>query len=112
MQGVYAWQGGRYFWIHNAGPIGCLAYMLVRLPLKKEDIDSAGCGAPYNALAREFNEQLKVAVVQLRKELHGAALTYVDVYAAKYSLFSHPPQGEPVWKERRIFSLYTGFSIL
>lgn len=90
LQSVYG-QGGRYFWIHNAGPFGCLAYVLDRLPVKPEEVDRAGCAAPYNAVAQAFNEQLKATVVRLRQEFPSAALTYVDVYAAKYSLISNPP---------------------
>lgn len=36
----------------------------------------------------EFNKQLKEAVVKLRADLPEAALTYVDIYAAKYALIS------------------------
>ncbi|CAA6664118.1 unnamed protein product [Spirodela intermedia] len=90
VKSVYG-HGGRYFWIHNAGPFGCLAYVLERLPVKPEEVDPAGCAAPYNAVAQAFNEQLKATVVHLRQELPSAALTYVDVYAAKYSLISNPP---------------------
>lgn len=37
-------------------------------------------------MALEFNRQLKDRVQQLRHELPQAALTYVDVYSAKYVL--------------------------
>ncbi|KAM1755391.1 hypothetical protein ACFX12_007730 [Malus domestica] len=83
-------QGGRYFWIHNTGPIGCLPYVLDRLPIPAAQHDKARCATPYNKLARFFNRGLKQAVVQLRKELPLAAITYVDVYSAKYSLISQP----------------------
>ncbi|KAM1170856.1 hypothetical protein ACFX15_020732 [Malus domestica] len=89
VQSVYN-QGGRYFWIHNTGPIGCLPYVLDRLPIPAAQLDKAGCATPYNKLARFFNRGLKQAVVQLRKELPLAAITYVDVYSAKYSLISQP----------------------
>lgn len=39
-------------------------------------------------MAIEFNKQLKVAVIQLRTKLPEAALTYVDLYSAKYGLIS------------------------
>ncbi|XP_078441355.1 alpha-fucosidase 1 [Wolffia australiana] len=92
LKSVY-WEGGRFFWIHNAGPIGCLAYVLERLSVKAEDVDSAGCAEKYNAVARAFNAQLNATVAELRDALPLAALTYIDVYAAKYSLFSRPPSG-------------------
>lgn len=91
MQYVYG-QGGRYFWIHNTGPFGCLAYVLDRIPVSPTEIDRAGCAIPYNEVAQYFNHKLKEAVVQLRKELPSAAITYVDVYSVKYSLFSEGPK--------------------
>ncbi|XP_024023934.1 alpha-L-fucosidase 3 isoform X2 [Morus notabilis] len=81
-------QGGRYFWIHNTGPVGCLAYVLERLPVTSAQMDKAGCASPFNEVAQFFNRGLKEAVVQLRKDLPLAAITYVDVYSVKYSLFS------------------------
>ncbi|XP_038985399.1 GDSL esterase/lipase At3g26430-like isoform X2 [Phoenix dactylifera] len=41
-------EGGRSFWIHNTGPLGCLSYVLLRMPLTAEQLDSAGCAIPYN----------------------------------------------------------------
>ncbi|XP_021901141.1 alpha-L-fucosidase 3-like [Carica papaya] len=81
-------QGGRYFWIHNTGPVGCLAYVMDRLPILAPQVDKAGCASPFNQVAQEFNRQLKMAVTQLRRDLPMAAITYVDVYSVKYSLIS------------------------
>ncbi|KAI9093627.1 hypothetical protein K1719_027076 [Acacia pycnantha] len=80
--------GGRSFWIHNTGPVGCLPYILDLHPEKTTRTDKAGCAAPYNEVARYFNRQLKAAVLQLREKLPLAAITYVDVYSVKYSLIS------------------------
>ncbi|KAJ8773567.1 hypothetical protein K2173_005813 [Erythroxylum novogranatense] len=52
-------------------------------------VDRAGCGSPFNGVAKYFNRELKKIVVQLRKELPEAAITYVEIYSLKYSLFSH-----------------------
>ncbi|CAK9181903.1 unnamed protein product [Ilex paraguariensis] len=82
--------GARTFWIHNTGPIGCLAYIFVNFPPNADQMDSAGCAKPYNEVAQYFNYKLKKAIVQLRKDLPLAALTYVDIYSAKYSLFLEP----------------------
>uniref|UniRef100_A0A2P2K9T8 Alpha-L-fucosidase 3-like n=2 Tax=Rhizophora mucronata TaxID=61149 RepID=A0A2P2K9T8_RHIMU len=82
-------QGGRSFWIHNTGPVGCLAYVLDRIPVLAAEVDRAGCATPFNEVAELFNRQLKDVVVQLRKELPEAALTYVDVYSLKYNLITH-----------------------
>lgn len=88
MQNIYYTSGGRAFWIHNTGPIGCLPYCLIRFPSAQKD--KAGCAKDYNELAHYYNSKLKEAVAQLRKEFSLASITYVDVYSAKYSLFAQP----------------------
>uniref|UniRef100_A0A5B6ZC21 Alpha-L-fucosidase n=1 Tax=Davidia involucrata TaxID=16924 RepID=A0A5B6ZC21_DAVIN len=81
-------QGGRSFWIHNTGPVGCLPYVMDRLLITAGQVDKVGCASPFNEVAQYFNLRLKEAVVQLRKHLPLAAITYVDVYSVKYSLIS------------------------
>ncbi|KAF5450725.1 hypothetical protein F2P56_031052 [Juglans regia] len=80
--------GARSFWIHNTGPIGCLPYILANFPSAQRD--SHGCAKPYNDVAQSFNHKLKEAIVQLRIDLPSAAITYVDVYSVKYSLYREP----------------------
>lgn len=82
-------QGGRYFWIHNTGPVGCLPYVMDRVPIKASQVDKVGCASPFNEVAQFFNLKLKEVVAHLRKELPHAALTYVDVYSVKYDLISN-----------------------
>ncbi|CAF1903426.1 BnaC02g17620D [Brassica napus] len=82
-------EGGRYFWIHNTGPIGCLAYVIEWFPLHESDFDAHGCASPLNHLAQQFNGGLSQAVTELRASLSEAAITYVDVYSIKYELFAH-----------------------
>ncbi|EOY00662.1 GDSL-like Lipase/Acylhydrolase superfamily protein [Theobroma cacao] len=87
IQYIYG-QGGRYFWIHNTGPVGCLPYVMERIPVLAGQIDENGCASPFNEVAQFFNLGLKKTVEQLRKDLPLAAITYVDVYSVKYSLIS------------------------
>ncbi|XP_020414658.1 GDSL esterase/lipase At5g14450 isoform X2 [Prunus persica] len=83
-------QGGRSFWIHNTGPIGCLPVNLFyNLNPPPGYLDDHGCVKGQNDMAIEFNRQLKDRVIKLRAELPQAAITYVDVYAAKYGLISN-----------------------
>ncbi|GMH01557.1 hypothetical protein Nepgr_003396 [Nepenthes gracilis] len=82
-------QGGRYFWVHNTGPVGCLPYVMDRLLIKASQVDGVGCASPFNEVAQFFNLRLKQAVAELRQELPLAAITYVDVYSVKYDLISH-----------------------
>ncbi|KAM7509189.1 hypothetical protein LguiA_019642 [Lonicera macranthoides] len=81
--------GGRSFWIHNTGPVGCLpvSSLYIRNP-KPGFLDQHGCIRWHNEMAIEFNRQLKARVLKLRTELPKAAVTYVDVYTAKYTLIS------------------------
>ncbi|GJU61195.1 GDSL esterase/lipase-like protein [Tanacetum coccineum] len=80
--------GGRTFWIHNTGPVGCLPYIMDTRVITAAQVDKYGCAAPYNGVSQYFNQKLKEAVIQLRKELPLAAITYVDIYAVKYSLIA------------------------
>ncbi|PKU84091.1 Esterase [Dendrobium catenatum] len=83
--------GARYFWIHNTGPLGCLAYVLLRRNITAVgELDSAGCAVFYNKAAQQFNKKLNETLVEMRKELPLAVITYVDIYSAKYSLFLEP----------------------
>ncbi|KAF3780712.1 GDSL esterase/lipase [Nymphaea thermarum] len=82
------WQGARSFWIHNTGPIGCLPFSVIFKPAVDGEVDEVGCIQSHNEVAQEFNHKLKQLVSKLRKELPLAALTYVDVYSAKYALIS------------------------
>ena len=58
-------------------------------------LDDHGCVKIYNDMAVEFNRQLQERVVKLRQELPEAAITYVDVYAAKFALIgSYKSEGK------------------
>ena len=84
----------RSFWIHNQGPIGCLPLILANF--LSAERDDYGCAKAYNEVAQHFNHLLKEALVELRKDLPLAKITYVDIYSVKYSLFSNPKKyGEP-----------------
>lgn len=88
IQNIYK-EGGRAFWVHNTGPIGCLPmnqfYTTKPPPL---DLDQHSCVKAQNQMAVEFNRKLKDRIIKLRAQLTEAALTYVDVYTAKYILIS------------------------
>ncbi|KAK1295053.1 GDSL esterase/lipase [Acorus calamus] len=88
VESIYG-QGGRSFWIHNTGPFGCLPYILDNLHiLSGSEVDRAGCGSPFNDVAKSFNGKLKETVARLQKSLPLAVFTYVDVYSIKYDLIS------------------------
>ncbi|MBA0682530.1 hypothetical protein Goari_024242 [Gossypium aridum] len=74
--------------IIQASPVGCLPYVMERIPVLAGQIDDYGCASPFNEVAQFFNRGLKKIVEQLHKNLPHAAVTYVDVYSVKYSLIS------------------------
>uniref|UniRef100_A0A7N0VKJ0 Alpha-L-fucosidase n=1 Tax=Kalanchoe fedtschenkoi TaxID=63787 RepID=A0A7N0VKJ0_KALFE len=88
IKGVYD-EGGRSFWIHNTGPVGCLPYVLDRFLITAAQVDPYGCATPYNEVAQHFNSLLKESLAKLRKDLPLAHITYVDVYSLKYTLITH-----------------------
>ncbi|XP_068470405.1 GDSL esterase/lipase At3g26430 isoform X2 [Phaseolus vulgaris] len=98
IKGVHG-EGGRTFWIHNTGPLGCLPYMLDRYPMSPAQMDEFGCAKPFNEVAQYFNKRLKESVEKLREELPDAKITYVDVYRVKYRLISHAQKYE-FWNEK------------
>ncbi|KAM7509188.1 hypothetical protein LguiA_019641 [Lonicera macranthoides] len=83
-------KGGRVFWIHSTGPIGCLPVATVDVhdPVRGY-LDQQGCVKYQNDIAVEFNKQLKDIVIKLRAQLLNASLTYVDMYTAKYQLITN-----------------------
>eukprot|EP00252_Welwitschia_mirabilis_P019429 TRINITY_DN4503_c0_g1_i4.p1 TRINITY_DN4503_c0_g1~~TRINITY_DN4503_c0_g1_i4.p1 ORF type:complete len:179 (+),score=22.77 TRINITY_DN4503_c0_g1_i4:224-760(+) len=95
-QNIYG-GGGRTFLIHNTGPVGCLPYVLDRLPHTSAETDKCGCATPYNEVAQYFNKVLKEAVRELRKSLPMAKLTYVDMYLIKYGLIANGPKQGFKW---------------
>ncbi|XP_021743469.1 GDSL esterase/lipase At3g26430-like [Chenopodium quinoa] len=87
VRGVYA-QGGRSFWIHNTGPLGCLPYMLDHFLLTAAQVDEFGCASPLNEVSQYYNSQLEDIVTQLRRDLPLASITFVDIYSIKLKLIT------------------------
>ncbi|KAM7267766.1 hypothetical protein ACFE04_009932 [Oxalis oulophora] len=83
-------QGARTFWIHNTGPLGCLALNLQYTQHSTSDlVDRNHCVRAQNRISQLFNKQLKNEVMKLRSELPNAALTYVDIFSAKHELIAN-----------------------
>nr|GMD85936.1 GDSL esterase/lipase LIP-4-like [Ipomoea batatas] len=68
-------------------PAGCLPRMLATSTVV--DFDEAGCLKPLNEAAQEFNSQLRNLSEQLRAQLMGVTMVYVDMYTIKYDLISN-----------------------
>lgn len=85
MQALYD-QGGRNFWLHNTGPLGCLPQ---KLSLVKKDLDQYGCISSYNDAAKLFNEELRRVSLKMRSEMKDAKIVYVDIFSIKYDLIAN-----------------------
>ncbi|XP_070012564.1 GDSL esterase/lipase LIP-4-like isoform X1 [Nicotiana sylvestris] len=87
--GIYN-RGGKNFWIHNTGPLGCLPQKLAtRNASNLKDLDDYGCIKSMNEAAETFNNQLRALCEQLRLQMKDATIVYVDIYAIKYDLIAH-----------------------
>ncbi|KAL3655601.1 hypothetical protein CASFOL_001387 [Castilleja foliolosa] len=79
--------GGRNFWVHNTGPLGCLPLELVsRYKLNSSDFDRYGCIKSFNDAAKAFNAKLNDLCEQLRSQMENSTIVYVDMYSIKYDL--------------------------
>ncbi|KAK9136623.1 hypothetical protein Sjap_007217 [Stephania japonica] len=81
-------QGGKNFWIHNTGPLGCLPQKL-SMESKGKVLDFYGCIQMYNDVAKSFNSGLRSACEELKSELKGVTIVYVDIYSIKYDLVAN-----------------------
>ncbi|XP_019171903.1 PREDICTED: GDSL esterase/lipase LIP-4-like [Ipomoea nil] len=76
--------GGRNFWVHNTGPMGCLPYVLTKLGGGVgAEFDEIGCLKSQNEVAQEFNTKLRELCKELRHELKDSHVH------DKYSLISN-----------------------
>ncbi|XP_051140090.1 GDSL esterase/lipase At1g09390-like isoform X2 [Andrographis paniculata] len=92
--------GGKNFWVHNTGPLGCLPEKLATYRTKTssskgdDDIDEYGCIKSMNEAAKAFNARLDALCQDLRlqmtKKNNSTAINivYVDVYSIKYHLIA------------------------
>ncbi|KAH6768919.1 hypothetical protein C2S51_014255 [Perilla frutescens var. frutescens] len=81
--------GGKNFWVHNIGPLGCLPEQLGKRNSNPFELDEYGCLAFMNEAAIKFNSELDILCQQLRLELSHSTIVYVDVYSIKYDLVAN-----------------------
>ncbi|XP_057801993.1 GDSL esterase/lipase LIP-4-like [Salvia miltiorrhiza] len=84
MQKLYQ-LGGRNFWVHSTGPLGCLPSN-VALINASTVVDEYGCVSDRNKAAAAFNSQLERLCRELRSEMGDATIVYVDIYSIKLDL--------------------------
>ncbi|PIN15545.1 Alpha-L-fucosidase [Handroanthus impetiginosus] len=88
MEGIYL-LGGRKFWVHNTGPLGCLPEKLGTRKTNASDFDEHGCIKALNDGAKAFNSNLKDLCEQLRPQMKNSTIVYVDMYSIKYDLIAN-----------------------
>ncbi|XP_010270891.1 PREDICTED: GDSL esterase/lipase At1g09390-like [Nelumbo nucifera] len=81
--------GGKNFWIHNTGPLGCLPQMLSITSRNVSGLDPYGCLQSPNDAAKVFNEGLRALCEELRSQMKNATIVYVDIYSIKYDLIAN-----------------------
>ncbi|KAL2535213.1 GDSL esterase/lipase [Forsythia ovata] len=88
MLGIYQ-VGGRNFWVHNTGPLGCLPAKLATRNTNGNDFDKYGCIKSLNEAAKAYNMMLNALSEQLRSQMKDATIVYVDIYSIKYNLIAN-----------------------
>lgn len=96
-------QGGRKFWIHNTGPLGCLPQKLSLVQHKEGDVDTAGCISSYNSAAQLFNAALLHSCQEMKSELADATIVHVDIYSIKYDIISHGVKHGKFYKKLKYY---------
>ncbi|CAN1765662.1 GDSL esterase/lipase At3g05180 [Linum perenne] len=90
--------GARNFWIHNTGPLGCLATVIAQTTAattagnktkSSDDLDQFGCLASRNRAAAAFNSHLNHLCTNLKSQFPDINLTYVDIYSVKLDLIAN-----------------------
>lgn len=82
-------QGGRNFWIHNTGPLGCLTQNVAKFGTDPSKLDERGCVSSHNEATKLFNLQLHALTKKLQGQYADANVVYVDIFSIKYELISN-----------------------
>ncbi|KAK1279519.1 GDSL esterase/lipase LIP-4 [Acorus gramineus] len=78
--------GGRNFWLHSTGPLGCLPQKLSICGKNTSNLDPYGCLINFNSAAKSFNDGLRSLRDAMQSQLSNATIVYTDVFAIKYDL--------------------------
>ncbi|XP_022747512.1 GDSL esterase/lipase At1g54790 isoform X1 [Durio zibethinus] len=82
-------QGARNFWIHNTGPLGCLAQNVAKFGTDPSSLDELGCVSKHNQATKVFNLQLHALSKKLQGQYTDSNFTYVDIYTIKSNLIAN-----------------------
>lgn len=81
--------GARNFWIHNTGPLGCLAQNVDKFGTDPSKLDDKGCVSGHNEGAKLFNLQLHALCKKMQGQYTDSNFTYVDIFTIKSNLISN-----------------------
>ncbi|KAL2531926.1 GDSL esterase/lipase [Abeliophyllum distichum] len=82
-------QQARNFWIHNTGPLGCLAQNMAKFGTDPSKLDELGCVSTHNQASRLLNLQLHALSKKLQGQYPDANFTYVDIFTIKSNLIAN-----------------------
>lgn len=80
--------GGRNFWVHNTGPLGCLP-RAIRTRRATQFLDGYGCVEEINEAAMKFNAELGRLCGMMQSEMQGSTFVYVDLYSIKLDIIAN-----------------------
>ncbi|CAK8572415.1 unnamed protein product [Lathyrus sativus] len=81
--------GARNFWIHNTGPVGCLAQYIATFGNDASELDEQGCLRAHNQAAKAFNLHLQDFCAKLQGLYLDVNVKYVDIFTIKYDLIAN-----------------------
>ncbi|XP_028081459.1 GDSL esterase/lipase At1g54790-like [Camellia sinensis] len=79
-------EGARNFWVHNMGPVGCIAQKIAYYGTDPPKLDEHGCVSSHNQAAIIFNLQLHELCRKLQSQYTEANITYTDIFTIKFDL--------------------------
>ncbi|CAA7047605.1 unnamed protein product [Microthlaspi erraticum] len=82
-------EGGRNFWIHNTGPLGCLAQNIAKFGTDSTKLDEFGCVSSHNQAAKLFNLQLHALSNKFQAQFPDSNVNYVDIFSIKSNLIAN-----------------------
>ncbi|XP_018478647.1 GDSL esterase/lipase At1g54790 isoform X2 [Raphanus sativus] len=85
-------EGARNFWIHNTGPLGCLAQNIAKFGTDSTKLDEFGCVSSHNQAAKLFNLQLHALSNKFQAQFPDSNVTYVDIFSIKSNLIANYSQ--------------------
>ncbi|CAH2042389.1 unnamed protein product [Thlaspi arvense] len=82
-------EGARNFWIHNTGPLGCLAQNVAKFGTDPSKRDELRWVSTHQQAARLLNLHLHALCKKLQGNYTDPNVPYVDIFAIKSNLIAN-----------------------